>query len=155
MLGESYPRFRIDAGGVLQWGSGVASPDVTLYRSAPDTLYTPDVFIIYSKYLAFTGGIPENPAIHTLAGGDTNTRCILKRNGDFSIGSGAAPVDCLLSRRAADIFNTPDRFEVGTLGVANSYTANTLGNIVKAMEIFDAAGNSLGKVPIYDAITQV
>jgi len=39
------------------------------------------------------------------------------------------------------------------LGVGNSAAATTLGTVVKKMEIFDAAGTSLGFIPIYDAIT--
>lgn len=39
------------------------------------------------------------------------------------------------------------------LGVGNSASATTPGSVVKKMEVFDAAGNSLGFLPIYDAIT--
>lgn len=39
------------------------------------------------------------------------------------------------------------------LGVGNSAAATTLGSVTKKMEVFDAAGASLGFVPIYDAIT--
>tara|TARA_R100000655_G_scaffold109699_3_gene165034 strand:+ start:2163 stop:4352 length:2190 start_codon:yes stop_codon:yes gene_type:complete len=39
------------------------------------------------------------------------------------------------------------------LGVGNSVAATTPGTVVKKMQIFDAAGVSLGYVPIYDAIT--
>lgn len=41
----------------------------------------------------------------------------------------------------------------GSLGVGNSAAATTPGSVVKKMEIFDAAGTSLGFVAIYDAIT--
>jgi hypothetical protein len=41
----------------------------------------------------------------------------------------------------------------GGLGVGNSAAATTLGTVVAQMEIFDASGNSLGFIPIYDAIT--
>lgn len=39
------------------------------------------------------------------------------------------------------------------LGVGNSAAATTLGTVVKKMEVFSAAGASLGFVAIYDAIT--
>jgi len=39
------------------------------------------------------------------------------------------------------------------LGVNNSAAATSLGSVAKKMEVFDAAGASLGFVPIYDAIT--
>jgi hypothetical protein len=41
----------------------------------------------------------------------------------------------------------------GNMGVGNSAAATSLGSVTKKMEIFDAAGVSLGFVPIYDAIT--
>lgn len=42
---------------------------------------------------------------------------------------------------------------VGGIGVGNSAAATTPGTVTKKMEVFDAAGTSLGFVPIYDAIT--
>lgn len=43
----------------------------------------------------------------------------------------------------------------GGLGVGNSAAGNTPGNVVKAIEVFDAAGASLGFLAVYDAIPQV
>ena len=74
-------------------------------------------------------------------------------SGDIVWGSGSGPTDCKLYRRAANILNTPDRLEVGTLGVGNSAAGSTLGNVVKKIEVFDDAGNSLGFLAVYDAIT--
>ena len=42
---------------------------------------------------------------------------------------------------------------LGGLGVGNSTPATTLGTVVKKMQVFDMAGNSVGFVPVYDAIT--
>lgn len=39
------------------------------------------------------------------------------------------------------------------LGVGNSTPASTPGTVVRKFEVFDASGNSLGFLPIYDAIT--
>jgi hypothetical protein len=39
------------------------------------------------------------------------------------------------------------------LGVGNSVAATTPGTVVKKVEIFNAAGASLGFIPVYDAIT--
>lgn len=39
------------------------------------------------------------------------------------------------------------------LGVGNSATGTSLGSVVKKIEIFDEDGNSLGYLPVYDAIT--
>ncbi|WP_158697818.1 hypothetical protein [Streptomyces prunicolor] len=42
--GDSVDRFRLRADGMLQWGSGSATRDVNLYRSAANILKTDDVF---------------------------------------------------------------------------------------------------------------
>jgi hypothetical protein len=41
----------------------------------------------------------------------------------------------------------------GGLGVGNSAAATTPGSIVKKVQIFDADGNSIGYIPVYDSIT--
>ena len=42
---------------------------------------------------------------------------------------------------------------VKSLGVSNSLAGTTLGTVTGKVEIFDAAGVSLGFLPLYDAIT--
>jgi len=42
--GDSDPRIKLDAGGKITWGSGSAAGDVTLYRSAANTIKTDDTF---------------------------------------------------------------------------------------------------------------
>lgn len=44
--GDTANRFQITSGLRLQWGSGNAAIDTELYRSAADTLHTPDTFIV-------------------------------------------------------------------------------------------------------------
>jgi hypothetical protein len=56
------------------------------------------------------------------------------------IGSGLAPGDWL-------------PVTLPTLLVANFLAATTLGTVIGQMEVFDAAGVSVGFVPVYDAIT--
>lgn len=41
----------------------------------------------------------------------------------------------------------------GGIGVGNSAAGSTLGTVVKKIEVFDAAGASLGYLAVYDAIT--
>ena len=45
------------------------------------------------------------------------------------------------------------RLDTGRIGVANSAAGSTLGTVVKKVEIFNAAGTSLGFVPVYNTIT--
>ena len=51
--GDTQNRINIDAGGKITWGSGSATGDTTLYRSAADTLKSDDAFTAAS--LAVTG----------------------------------------------------------------------------------------------------
>ena len=51
--GDSQNRINIDAGGKITWGSGSATGDTTLYRSAANTLKTDDTFS--AAALAVTG----------------------------------------------------------------------------------------------------
>ena len=44
VCGDSNARITVDAGGKLTWGSGSATGDTTLYRSAANTLKTDDAF---------------------------------------------------------------------------------------------------------------
>lgn len=45
------------------------------------------------------------------------------------------------------------RLSSGTIGVSNSAAATTPGAVVRKIEVFDAAGTSLGFVPVYNSIT--
>jgi len=153
VAGDSYPRFKIRADGQIEWGSGSAAPDVTLYRSGADTLATINRFVIVSNTLQLSGGSSGISVINISVAGDTNDRFKLFNTGVMQWGSGSSPLDCSLHRRAANILNTPDRLEVGTLGVGNSAAGSTLGNVVKKIEVFDNAGNSLGFLAVYDSIS--
>lgn len=89
--------------------------------------------------------------------GDANARFQIGSNGTlrWGPGGGTAIGDCLLQRSAAGILNLLNGKLTATngLGVGNSAAATVLGAVVKKMQIFDAAGASLGFIPIYDAIT--
>jgi len=62
----------------------------------------------------------------------------------FDLGAAS---DATVQRAAAGVVN------VGKLAVTNTAAATTPGTVVKKMEVFDAAGASLGFVAIYGAIT--
>jgi hypothetical protein len=62
--------------------------------------------------------------------------------------------DTNLYRSAANTLKTDDKLITALgLGVGNSAAAATPGTVVRKMEVFDAAGTSLGFVPIYNTIT--
>ncbi|HEV7590278.1 MAG TPA: hypothetical protein VGO40_19365, partial [Longimicrobium sp.] len=41
----------------------------------------------------------------------------------------------------------------GLLGIANALNAKKLGKVIRQVELFDTAGNSVGFVPLYNEIT--
>lgn len=74
--GDSQNRINIDAGGKITWGSGSATGDTTLYRSAADTLKTDDAFTATS--LAVTGQF-------TLPTSDGSASQVLQTNGSGTV----------------------------------------------------------------------
>lgn len=155
VTGDTNYRFRIRADGQLEWGGGAGALDIILYRSSANNLRLDDNLMMGATYVWFLGAAGNAVIVYGRALGDTVDAFELDNRGKLEWGPGNAAIDCVLSRRAANILNTPDRMEVGTLGVSNSAAGNTLGNLVKAVEVFDVAGASLGKIPVYDDITQV
>ncbi len=62
--------------------------------------------------------------------------------------------DVNIYRSVADTLKTDDKLIAGAgIGVGNSADATTLGTVKKKIEIFDANGNSLGFIPVYDSIS--
>lgn len=124
------------------WGGYAWQP---FYGLAIDTGVTD--FVIHDNNLAGTSAGLSNGATGT-------TQTVYANLGvstDFLLGG-----DTNLYRGAANILKTDDKLAtVAGLGVGNSAAGNTLGSVVKKIEVFDAAGTSLGFVPVYDAITQV
>lgn len=59
---------------------------------------------------------------------------------------GASPAACALE--VTGMLSTSDGLCVG-----NAAAGTTLGSVVKKIEVFDANGNSLGFIPVYDTIT--
>lgn len=60
VAGEGNARMSMDAGGKITWGSGSASGDVTLYRSAANTLKTDDTLVATTGIVTLaTDGAPS------------------------------------------------------------------------------------------------
>ena len=58
--GDSNARMSMDAGGKITWGAGSASGDVTLYRSAANTLKTDDTLVATTGIVTLaTDGAPS------------------------------------------------------------------------------------------------
>jgi len=152
VAGDTEPRLRIAADGAMLWGPGNAATDCRFYRATASVLRTLNRIQIYGNYLYVRANAPETPTFASILLGDTEPRIQVLGRGSLEWGPGDAARDCQLSRRAPDILNTPDRMEVGTLGVGNSESAATPGTCVKKIEVFDAAGGSLGYLAVYGSI---
>jgi len=60
VAGDSNARMSMDAGGKITWGAGSASGDVTLYRSAANTLKTDDTLVATTGIVTLaTDGAPS------------------------------------------------------------------------------------------------
>jgi hypothetical protein len=74
-------------------------------------------------------------------------------SGTILFGDGAA-ADVNLYRPAANTLKTDDKLIAALgLGVGNSAAATSLGSVTRKIQVFDAAGASIGFVPVYDAIS--
>ena len=153
VAGDSYPRFKIRADGQVELGVGSGVTDIKLYRKGSQILEINSAIQVDDNALIVIRSSGSAWGVAAKVSGDSTVRCGIQGDGAIWWGSGSASADCKLYRRAANILNTPDRLEVGTLGVGNSAAATTPGNVVKKIEVFDDAGNSLGFLAVYDSIT--
>ncbi len=66
----------------------------------------------------------------------------------------AGPAGSITVKAGTNLTISADKalFSAG-IGVGNSAAATTPGSVVRKIEIFDAAGTSLGFIPVYDSIT--
>lgn len=146
VTGDTFNRWDVRADGSIRWGSGTAAGDVILYRLAADRLATDDRFSVFAP--------AASVGLEVSAQGDVSSRFVFRTDGKMEIGSGAVAADVNLYRNAADQLKTDDKFlAVAGIGVGNTTAATTLGAVTRRMEIFDAAGASLGFIPIYNTIT--
>lgn len=98
-----------------------------------------------SAYIASTGTVP------LIFITNNAERLRVDSNGNLTIG---VSQDTNLYRRAANELKTDDKFIAAAgIGVGNTASATSLGSVTRRMEIFDASGNSLGFLPIYNSIT--
>jgi len=84
--GDSEARVKIDAGGKITWGSGSATGDVTLYRSAADTLKTDDALDVSTAGVVnlVTDGEPTGAAANgTIAIDTTNNKFYFRSSAEW------------------------------------------------------------------------
>jgi len=84
--GDSEPRVKIDAGGKITWSSGSTAGDVTLYRSAANTLKTDDAVDASTAGVVnlVTDGEPTGAAANgTIAIDTTNNKFYFRSSSEW------------------------------------------------------------------------
>ncbi len=81
VAGDSAARMSVDAGGKITWGAGSASGDVTLYRSAANTLKTDDTLVATTGIVTLaTDGAPSTALANGALAVDTTNHAFYFRS---------------------------------------------------------------------------
>ena len=81
VAGDSNARMSMDAGGKITWGAGSASGDVTLYRSAANTLKTHDTLVATTGIVTLaTDGAPSTALANGALAVDTTNHAFYFRS---------------------------------------------------------------------------
>ncbi|WP_435270934.1 hypothetical protein [Streptomyces sp. 1222.5] len=133
--GDAFDRVRVTTDGKISWGSGTASRDTTLYRTAVNALKTDGALSVVGMLTAsggatFTTAAPLSQAatsgttaFRATAVGDTTDRFQMKGSGLLEWGDGTNARDTNLYRSAADTLKTDDSLVVtGNLTAGNITT---------------------------------
>jgi hypothetical protein len=100
------------------------------------------------------GSTSTSTLLAGMVSGDQFDRWRLDTSGMLNLGPGNATRDTNLYRAGVGTLKTDTSLRVGgSLGVGNSLAATTPGAVVRKVELFDAAGVSLGFLPVYNSIT--
>lgn len=147
VVGDAEERFRLHAGGIMQWGDGAVARDTDLFRAAANLLATADSFrvagvlglvsdiitertasagvtidsvLLKDRAIDFRGAAAAaDPTQFSGAAGDSDARFLQRADGSMAWGPGDAAGDTELRREAANELGTPDDFNVGgTLDLA-------------------------------------
>lgn len=118
VVADAFDRYRTQADGLTEWGSGAAARDTNLYRSAADTLKTDDALVVTGELrpgnlVRGSRTTATDSQYETRATGDAVARWFMQADGKMFWGSGAAGVDTSLYRNAADELKTDDALTVG------------------------------------------
>lgn len=121
-------RFVVDADGTQHWGSGSATQDTNLYRSAIGTLKTDGAFAAGASVYNLSNGFVYYPAtatgtaFYSLVQGEAQPRFAADYAGVLSWGAGSSSaVDTVLYRAAAGILRTDNQFVIGsTVGMPDA-----------------------------------
>jgi len=114
VAGDTFDRLSIYADGSLNWGSGSAATDVSLYRISTNLAGFGDGDgLRLREYLEFSESSSTAGIINSWVSGGSNPYLQIRTDGLTEWGSGSAAVDTNLYRSAANTLKTDDNFVVG------------------------------------------
>lgn len=131
-------------------------------RVVVDSGDTSPAMAIGSSAAAGEALVALQPTVSSYAGdllqcrdfGESGDRFNVRRTGGLNWGNGTAATDVSLSRGGVGILAVTGKLTATAgLGVGNSAAATTPGTVTRKIEVFDAAGNSLGFIAVYNSIT--
>lgn len=160
--GDSFDRFRVTAGGVVQIGDGtVDGGDVNLYRSAANRIKTDDSFEVEGDlYLdsdagrIYFGEAGDGYIYRVNSDGDLGVDGGFYTGGNMVIPSGSYLYfadDAAFRRDAATRIRTDADLSMGRLLLdsLNFVGSAVSGTSAKKMQVFDASGVAQGYIPVY------
>ena len=118
VTGDTQNRFVVGADGTLQWGSGSATQDVGLFRSAATVAGL-------SGSLATTQAAATTVGVSTKVTGDANDRFEVRSDGRLRWGNGTGSVDTIMYRSAAATLAS-DGIVANVAGSAETWHTATL-----------------------------
>lgn len=124
VTGDPFDRYRIDASGKMNWGSGSAARDSNLYRSGVNAIRTDGQMNALSGFQAVrssASGLAFNSAVT----GDVDSRYAVQADGTVSWGPGSGAADTNLYRSSANNLKTDDTFTAGGDLVGNDLSLST------------------------------
>lgn len=123
---DTFDRFRLQAGGRMEWGSGALARDSFLYRDAANVLGTTDTALRVYRTAA------ASLAYAALQTGDANPRFYTQADGKHFWGNGTAAVDTNLYRSGVNALTTD-----GSLAVGGNLTVTGIGGQLHARKTGD------------------
>lgn len=123
---DTFDRYRLQAGGRMEWGPGNAARDSVLYRDAANVLGTTDTLLRAYRTAA------ASPILSGIQTGDATARWYTEAGGKHWWGNGTAAVDTNLYRSGVGVLTTDTALTVG-----GSLTVSGIGAELHARKTAD------------------
>lgn len=149
---DTHDRFNVVTGGTVNWSSGSAATDVSLYRSGTAILATNGTLDATNFRLSNASGKFSQEAatsqstifVNSKVSADTNDRFSLTAAGSVSWGSGTSAADTNLYRSGSGTLSTDSIFSVGTVSAKTNGGTVTFADKVNFASNFTSSGTVMG-----------